>query len=85
MEPLSVGYSYPYYFVLDGHRRLSAAIRHGWHVVPAVLAAEGGERLTGDLSADQFLATAIRRSDISAWAGAHGIHLSLPPVLDRPE
>jgi predicted cytidylate kinase len=52
--PLSVGYTGTYFFMVEGHRRLSAAIAAGLHLVAARLLAEGDERLADGLTAQQY-------------------------------
>jgi CMP/dCMP kinase len=57
-EPLALGYVDGRFFVIDGHHRLSAALRHGRRLVPARLVAEGDEAATGGVSARQSFESA---------------------------
>jgi predicted cytidylate kinase len=81
LEPISVGYANPYYYVVNGHRRLSAAIHGGFTLVPAELAAENGEEVAGGLSAVKYFEAEVSRSVVYEWADAHRIHLPLPAHL----
>jgi CMP/dCMP kinase len=81
LEPISVGYANPYYYVVDGHRRLSAAIHGGFTLVPAELAAEDGEEAAGGLSAVKYFESEVSQSVVCEWADAHRIHLPQPAHL----
>ncbi len=50
-----VGYSYPDFFIVRGHAAVSSAIRSGQPLIPAVLLAEGAERVVGNISANEYL------------------------------
>jgi cytidylate kinase len=78
LEPLRIGYTGEYFFVVDGHRRLSAAIQSGFPVVPARLVAEAEEPVVGGMSAVDYFAAQVRPSMIHDWEAAHGIALPLP-------
>ncbi|GAB3060307.1 AAA family ATPase [Micromonospora schwarzwaldensis] len=78
VEPLSIGYTGEYFFVVDGHRRLSAAVRGGVPMVAARLVAEVDEPVVGGLSAVDFFAAQARPALIHDWEDAHGIALPLP-------
>ncbi|WBB71548.1 AAA family ATPase [Micromonospora sp. WMMD1128] len=78
MEPLSIGYTGEYFFVVDGHRRLSAAVRGGLPMVAARLVAEVEEPVVGGMSAADFFAAQARPTLIHDWEDAHGITLPLP-------
>ncbi|TDC82715.1 cytidylate kinase [Micromonospora sp. KC606] len=78
LEPLRIGYTGEYFFVVDGHRRLSAALQNGFHLVPAQLVAEVGEPVVGGMSAVDYFAAHARPSTIHDWAAAHGVTLPLP-------
>jgi CMP/dCMP kinase len=47
LEPLDLGYADGRFFVVDGHRRLAAALRHGRRLVAASLVVEGEEAAAG--------------------------------------
>jgi len=80
-EPIAVGYSAPYFYVIDGHRRLSSAIRAGRVLIAAALGAEADELVAGQTS-DRYFATRVTRGRIRAWAHAHDIEL--PVINSRP-
>jgi len=84
MEPLSIGYAGGYFFVVDGHRRLSAALRRGFRLVPATLLAQDDEEVVGGLTADQYFASAVTLSKVYDWEEAHGIELEMPPHVRPP-
>ncbi|KKK06003.1 AAA family ATPase [Micromonospora sp. HK10] len=78
LEPLTIGYTGEYFFVVDGHRRLSAALRSGFPMVPARLVAEVDEPVVGGLGAVDYFTEQARPSLIHDWEAAHGIQLPLP-------
>jgi|SRR5450755_1377267 cytidylate kinase len=86
LDPISVAYCDRYFYVIDGHRRLSAAIRNGFTLVPARLVAEADETVAANLSACKFLRSKISLSTVHDWEMAHGIQLpSLPlEVQNQP-
>jgi len=82
LEPLRIGYTGEHFFVVDGHRRLSAALQNGYRLVPARLVAEVDEPVVGGMSAIDYFAAQVRPSVIHDWSAAHGIDLPLPkPAL----
>jgi cytidylate kinase len=83
-EPLTVGYSGSSFFVVDGHRRLSAAIRRGSRLIAARLLAEGGEQAADGLTAVQYLESKVSPSVVRDWETVHGIRLPLPPRSPEP-
>ncbi|GAB3140876.1 hypothetical protein GCM10027290_12470 [Micromonospora sonneratiae] len=86
LEPLSVGYTGEHFFVVDGHRRLSAALRSGFKLVPARLAAEVAEPVVGGLSAVDYFRTEVALSALYDWEAAHQIRLPIPAhVLHRAD
>jgi predicted cytidylate kinase len=78
LEPLTIGYTGEYFFVVDGHRRLSAALQSGFPLVPARLVAEVDEPVVGGMSAVDYFAAQARPSLIHDWEAAHGVRLPLP-------
>jgi hypothetical protein len=84
LEPLSVGFTGEHFFVVDGHRRLSAALQSGFTLVPARLAAEVAEPVVGGLSAVDFFQAQVGVSALYDWEAAHGVHLPLPAHVLRP-
>ncbi|MFU8874129.1 AAA family ATPase [Micromonospora sp. SL4-19] len=78
LAPLTIGYTGEYFFVVDGHRRLSAALQSGFPIVPARLVAEVDEPVVGGMTAIDYFAAQVRPSLIHDWEAAHGIQLPLP-------
>ncbi len=58
-------------YVLDGHRRLSCALRLGLDVVPCELAGQDGDEIVPDLSVEALVAAQPRRSWLYDWEAAH--------------
>jgi predicted cytidylate kinase len=82
-EPLRFGYVDDCFFAVDGHHRLSAAIRGGDRFVPARLVAEGDEPVVGGLSARAYFESEVGLSMVYDWSELHGFDLALPPHLAR--
>jgi CMP/dCMP kinase len=82
LEPISLGYTGRYFYVVDGHRRLSAALQNGFTLVPARLVAERDEEVVDGLSAEQYFETGVSPSMVYAWEAAHKIELPLPSHLE---
>ncbi|WP_320067935.1 AAA family ATPase [Micromonospora sp. RTGN7] len=78
LEPLTIGFTGEYFFVVDGHRRLSAALRNGFPMVPARLVAEVDEPVVGGMSAVEYFAAQVRPGTVYGWEAAHDIELPLP-------
>ncbi|MFG3707642.1 AAA family ATPase [Micromonospora sp. NPDC047670] len=78
LEPLRIGYTGEYFFVVDGHRRLSAALQNGFRLVPAQLVAEVDEPVVGGMSAVDYFAAQVRPGLLHDWEAAHKIELPLP-------
>ncbi|MER7333787.1 MULTISPECIES: AAA family ATPase [unclassified Micromonospora] len=78
LEPLRIGYTGEHFFVVDGHRRLSAALQNGFRLVPAHLVAEVDEPVVGGMSAVDYFAAQTRPALIHDWEAAHKIELPLP-------
>jgi len=83
-EPLTVGYAGYFFYVADGHRRLSAAIKRGSRLIAARLLAEGDEQVADGLTAVQYFESRVSPSVVRDWETAHGIRLPLPPRLPQP-
>ncbi|WP_422739612.1 AAA family ATPase [Micromonospora sp. WMMD729] len=84
LEPLKIGFTGEYFFVVDGHRRLSAALQNGFTLVPAQLVAEVDEPVVGGMSAVDYFAAQVRPGLVYDWEAAHKIQLPLPePALLR--
>jgi cytidylate kinase len=82
MEPLTIGHSGPDYYVIDGHRRLSAAVQNEFRLVPASLLAEGSEPVTGRLSANDYFRAHVTDEVVEAWQRAHKIELPVPALVE---
>ncbi|MEV4509666.1 AAA family ATPase [Dactylosporangium sp. NPDC049525] len=80
LEPLTIGHSGPDYYVIDGHRRLSAAVQNEFRLVPASLLAEGEEPVTGRLSANDYFRVHVTDQVVDAWQRAHKIELPVPAL-----
>ncbi|MET7423987.1 AAA family ATPase [Dactylosporangium sp. NPDC005555] len=80
LEPLTIGHSGPDYYVIDGHRRLSAAVQHEFRLVPASLLAEGEELVTNRLSANDYFRAHVTDEVVDAWQRAHKIELPVPAL-----
>lgn len=78
----SLGYSRPFFFVLDGHEAVSAALWANEPLVSASLAAEGNDIIerAGGITADQYLRYEPKRSWLYDWEDAHGFRF-----LDYPD
>ncbi|MBM0279463.1 AAA family ATPase [Micromonospora tarensis] len=84
LEPLKIGFTGEYFFVVDGHRRLSAALQSGFSLVPAQLVAEVDEPVVGGMTAIDYFAAQVRPGLVYDWEAAHRIQLPLPePALLR--
>ena len=78
MEPISIGYADSRFFVVDGHRRLSAALRAGSRLVPGTLLAQDNDPVVGGLTAREFFASTVTMSKVYDWQEAHGTELEMP-------
>jgi CMP/dCMP kinase len=78
LEPISIGYADSRFFVVDGHRRLSAALRAGFRMVAGTLVAQDNDPVVGGLSAREFFASTVTMSKVYDWQEAHGIELEMP-------
>ncbi|MDG4830371.1 AAA family ATPase [Solwaraspora sp. WMMD1047] len=84
LEPLHIGYTGEHFFVVDGHQRLSAALRGGFKVVPGRLVAEGTEPVVGGLNAIDYFRSEVGLSTICDWEAAHNIRLPVPAHVLEP-
>jgi cytidylate kinase len=80
-EPISIAYTGRYFYVVDGHRRLSAALANQRTLIAGRLVAEDGESVARGLSAQEYFESETGVNDVHDWEAAHGIELSLPPHL----
>jgi CMP/dCMP kinase len=76
-KPVVVGYTRPNFFVVEGHRMLSAAIHAGQATVPATLVAEGDETIAGE-RCDSYFRRYATPDLVREWRSAHGIALTVP-------
>jgi len=78
LAPISIGYADSRFFVVDGHRRLSAALRAGFRLVPGTLLAQDNDPVVGGLSAREFFASTVTMSKVYDWQETHGTELEMP-------
>ncbi|SNT65946.1 cytidylate kinase, putative [Asanoa hainanensis] len=78
LSPISIGYADSRFFVVDGHRRLSAALRAGFRLVPGTLLAQDNDPVVGGLTAREFFASTVTMSKVYDWQEAHGTELEMP-------
>jgi cytidylate kinase len=83
LEPIAIGYADGQFYVVDGHRRLSAALRSGFRLVPGVLLAQDDEQIVGGMTARELLESAVTLSKVYDWEAAHRTELPLPPHVTR--
>lgn len=83
-EPISIAYTGRYFYVVDGHQRLSRAVADGRALVAARLIAEGDEEVAGGLSAQQYFEAEASAAAVAHWAAAHQVILPLPEHLQVP-
>jgi CMP/dCMP kinase len=76
-KPIAVGYARPNFFVVEGHRRLSAAIRAGLATIRATLVAEADETVAGQRCEDYFRDHATADL-VGEWRATHGVALTMP-------
>jgi CMP/dCMP kinase len=82
LSPLAVAYTGTYFYVVDGHRRLSAALQSDFRLVPGFLLAERDELVVGDLDARAYFESEVTLKGLYDWEAAHGTRLAAPPHLD---
>jgi predicted cytidylate kinase len=82
LEPLTIGHTGPDYYVIDGHRRLSAAVQNEFRLVPALLLAEGEEPVTNRLSANDYFRAHVTDAVVEAWQRTHKIELPVPALVE---
>jgi cytidylate kinase len=80
LKPISIAYANPYFYVVDGHRRLSAALQGNFTLIAGRLVAEAEEKVEGDLSARQYFQTKVSPAMIYNWETAHRIKLPRPSI-----
>lgn len=83
LDPVVVAYARPFVFALDGHVKLSHAIKQGRPLVEAVLEAEDDEKLAGGRRPGEYLREEVRPSWIYDWEEAHQYRFNSYPELTR--
>jgi predicted cytidylate kinase len=84
LPPLEIGYARPHFYVVEGHRKLSAALLNGFTLVPARLVGQDGDVLTEAeaeaeaTSVEAYFEARVRPELVREWSGAHGIDLPVP-------
>jgi len=78
LEPISIGAADQRFFVVDGHRRLSAALRAGFRLIPGTLVAQDDDEVVGGLSARDFFLSTVTKSKVYDWQEAHATDLEMP-------
>jgi CMP/dCMP kinase len=81
IAPISVAYTGALFYVLSGQRRLSAALRRHFSLIPALLAGEGAEEVLPGRTAEQLFRSEVTPAVIADWEAVHGITLP-PPGLE---
>ena len=81
IDPIVAAYTGQYFYVLDGHRRLSAALQNRFSLIPAALAAEGTEQVVLGLTAQQYFENEVKLATFYDWEAAHNIQLQMPAHL----
>jgi cytidylate kinase len=82
VDPITLGYTGSCFYVVDGHRRLSAALRNDFRLIPALLAAEREEVVLAGLNAERYFESAVTLSMIYDWNDAHDVRLRVPAHLE---
>ncbi|HEY6738310.1 MAG TPA: AAA family ATPase [Actinopolymorphaceae bacterium] len=80
-EPLGIGHAGRHFYVLEGHRRLSSALRAGLPIVPGRLVAERDEIAADDLTAVEYFRSHVTAEIVAAWEAVHGTRLAVPAHL----
>lgn len=78
-HPIRVARSGGTCWVVEGHHRLSSALRAECTLVPATLAAEDGESVDGR-PVDVVLAEVVRPAFLQRWESLHGFRFARPPA-----
>jgi hypothetical protein len=77
-EPLRIGKSGHEFFLVDGHRGLSIALRSERSLVPAMLVAEDDEPVVDGITAREYFRSQCTPSRLQQWQEAHGMRTNLP-------
>jgi len=68
-----------YYFILDGHRRVSCALGLGLDLVPCVIRSADEVSARGEGTAEEEVAGSLDRAWIGDWEAAHGFSFASYP------
>jgi predicted cytidylate kinase len=71
-QPIATLYVDHVFYIVDGHTRVAAALKAGTQFVSCTISASNNERYRGELSARQFVKSAVNDSLISEWEAAAG-------------
>lgn len=82
-NPIQIGYSYPYFFILDGHHRIRNGLRAGVTSFQPILIGEGEEYVVANISADQYFTDSVTLSRIYDWNIETGLNVPVIPTLLR--
>jgi CMP/dCMP kinase len=75
-----------YYFIVDGHRRVSCALKAGLDFVPCVIRRGNDRAATRGPKYGEAVATSYDRSRICEWQEAHGfLFASYPDPAGNPQ
>lgn len=77
--PVSIGFSYPYFFIVDGHHRVRASVERGDLEVEPIFLGEGDEEIVGSITANAYFRDSVSVSAIHDWDVETGI--ALPQIL----
>ena len=76
---VEVGYSRPFFAIVDGHDAVAAALRDGAALLPARLRAEGREVVTDDVAADAWVRDAPDDELVARWQQRFGFTFDATP------
>jgi hypothetical protein len=74
---ITVGYSYPNFFIIDGHNRTARALEERIDLVEARLLAEGPQEILPGISAHDYFVDSVSWPRIHDWNAAFGTELTL--------
>lgn len=70
-----------FYYIWDGHKRVSGALRHGIPLIPIKVLASDDEEIKEGLSLRTHISRAVSPSLISSWEECHGFTFYKHPGL----
>jgi cytidylate kinase len=82
---IDVAVYHGWYLILDGHARVSAAIRAGKNLIACNLVAFDSEPLPGNIKLADFVQTSTSLSFLSDWEEAHGFQFTSYPEWLAPK